>query len=125
MADAPEYDVVIIGGGINGAACASALTGRGERILPLEQGDFASGTTAASTKLIHGGLRYLETALTQLSIWDAGLVHEALQSREALLREQPHPVKPMPFVLPVYRGDPRPGWYVRTGLLLYDLFSPR
>ena len=125
MADAPEYDVVIIGGGINGAACASALTRRGYRILMLEQGDFASGTTAASTKLIHGGLRYLETALTQLSIWDVGLVHEALQSREALLREQPHLVKPMPFVLPVYRGDPRPGWYVRTGLLLYDLFSPR
>ena len=125
MADAPEYDVVIIGGGINGAACASALTRRGYRILLLEQGDFASGTTAASAKLIHGGLRYLETALTQLSVWDAALVHEALQSREALLREQPHLVKPLPFVLPVYRGDPRPGWYVRTGLLLYDLFSPR
>ncbi len=121
----PEYDVIIIGGGINGAACASALTRQGYRILMLEQGDFASGTTAASTKLIHGGLRYLETAITQLSISDAGLVHEALQSREALLREDPHLVKPLPFVLPVYDGDPRQGWYVRAGLLLYDLLSPR
>ena len=120
-----EYDVIIIGGGINGAACASSLTGLGYRILLLEERDFASGTTAASTKLIHGGLRYLETAITQLSPLDAGLVHEALQSREQLLREEPHLVKPMPFVLPVYRGDPRPGWYVRSGLLLYDLLSPR
>ncbi len=121
----PEYDVIIIGGGINGAACASALTRQGYRILLLEQGDFASGTTAASTKLIHGGLRYLETAITQLSLSDASLVHESLQSREALLREEPHLVKPLPFVLPVYKGDPRRGWYVRAGLVLYDLLSPR
>ena len=114
----PEYDVIIIGGGINGAAVASAVAARGYRTLVLEQDDFASGTTAASTKLIHGGLRYLETG-------DARLVHESLQSRERLLRERPHLVHPLGFVLPVYRGDPRPPWLIRAGLSLYDLLSPR
>lgn len=114
----PEYDVIIIGGGINGAAVASAVAARGYRTLVLEQGDFASGTTAASTKLIHGGLRYLETG-------DARLVHESLQSRERLLRERPHLVKPLGFIVPVYRGDPRPPWLIRAGLSLYDLLSPR
>ena len=113
-----DYDVIIIGGGINGAAAAAALTRRGYRILLLEERDFASGTTAASTKLIHGGLRYLASG-------EAGLVHESLQSRERLLRERPHLVRPLPFLLPVYRGDPRPGAYVRAGLFLYDLLSPR
>ena len=114
----PDYDVIIIGGGINGAATASAVAARGYRTLVLEQDDFASGTTSASTKLIHGGLRYLETG-------DARLVHESLQSRERLLRERPHLVRPMGFILPVYEGDPRPSWYVRAGLALYDLLSPR
>ena len=114
----PEYDVIIIGGGINGAAIAAAVAARGYRTLVLEQGDFASGTTAASTKLIHGGLRYLATG-------DAGLVHESLQSRERLLRKRPHLVQPLGFLLPVYRGDPRPAAMVRAGLLLYDLLSPR
>lgn len=114
----PEYDVIIIGGGINGAAISAAVAARGYRTLVLEQGDFASGTTSASTKLIHGGLRYLETG-------DAALVHESLQSRERLLRERPHLVQPLGFLLPVYRGDPRPASVVRAGLLLYDLLSPR
>ncbi len=113
-----EYDVIIIGGGINGAATAAAVAARGYRTLVLERDDFASGTTSASTKLIHGGLRYLETG-------DARLVHESLQSRERLLRERPHLVRPMGFILPVYEGDPRPSWYIRTGLALYDLLSPR
>lgn len=113
-----NYDVIIIGGGINGAATAASVAARGYRTLVLEQDDFASGTTSASTKLIHGGLRYLETG-------DAGLVHESLQSRERLLRERPHLVRPMGFILPVYEGDPRPPWYVRSGLALYDLLSPR
>ena len=114
----PEYDVIIIGGGINGAAIAADVAARGYRTLVLEQGDFASGTTSASTKLIHGGLRYLETA-------DARLVHESLQSRERLLRERPHLVRPLGFLLPVYQGSPRPAWQLRAGLLLYDLLSPR
>ncbi len=114
----PEYDVIIIGAGINGAAIAAAVAARGYRTLVLEQGDFASGTTSASTKLIHGGLRYLATG-------DAALVHESLQSRERLLRKRPHLVQPLGFLLPVYRGDPRPAAVVRAGLLLYDLLSPR
>ena len=113
-----EYDVIIIGGGINGAAIAAEVAARGYRTLVLEQGDFASGTTAASTKLIHGGLRYLETG-------HAKLVHESLQSRERLLRERPHLVRPLGFLLPVYEGGPRPAWQLRAGLLLYDLLSPR
>ena len=113
-----SYDVIIIGGGINGAATAASVAARGYRTLVLEQDDFASGTTSASTKLIHGGLRYLETG-------DARLVHESLQSRERLLRERPHLVRPMGFILPVYEGDPRPPWYIRSGLALYDLLSPR
>ena len=113
-----SYDVIIIGAGINGAAAAAAIAARGYRTLVLEQDDFASGTTSASTKLIHGGLRYLETG-------DARLVHESLQSRERLLRERPHLVRPMGFILPVYEGDPRPPWYIRSGLALYDLLSPR
>ena len=113
-----HYDVIIIGGGINGAATAASVAARGYRSLVLEQDDFAAGTTSASTKLIHGGLRYLETG-------DARLVHESLQSRERLLRERPHLVRPMGFILPVYDGDPRPPWYIRSGLALYDLLSPR
>ena len=113
-----HYDVIIIGGGINGAASAASVAARGYRTLVLEQDDFASGTTSASTKLIHGGLRYLETG-------DARLVHESLQSRERLLRERPHLVRSMAFILPVYEGDPRPSWYIRSGLALYDLLSPR
>ena len=113
-----NYDVIIIGGGINGAATAAAVAARGYRTLVLEQDDFASGTTSASTKLIHGGLRYLETG-------DARLVHESLQSRERLLRERPHLVRPMGFILPIYEGDSRPSWYIRAGLALYDLLSPR
>ncbi|MXX81103.1 MAG: glycerol-3-phosphate dehydrogenase/oxidase [Chloroflexi bacterium] len=114
----PDYDVIIIGGGINGVATASSVAARGYRTLVLEQDDFASGTTSASTKLIHGGLRYLETG-------DARLVHESLQSRERLLRERSHLVRPMGFILPVYEGDPRPPWYIRSGLALYDVLSPR
>ena len=114
----PEYDVIIIGGGINGAATAASVAARGYRTLVLEQGDFASGTTSSSTKLIHGGLRYLETG-------DAGLVHESLQARERLLRQRSHLVRPLGFVLPVYQGDPRPAAWIRAGLLLYDLLSPR
>ncbi|MYD73938.1 MAG: FAD-dependent oxidoreductase, partial [Chloroflexi bacterium] len=113
-----HYDVIIIGGGIIGAATAASVAARGYRSLVLEQDDFAAGTTSASTKLIHGGLRYLETG-------DARLVHESLQSREKLLRERPHLVRPMGFILPVYDGDPRPPWYIRSGLALYDLLSPR
>ena len=92
-----DYDLAIIGGGINGAAIARDAAGRGLRVLLLEQNDLASGTSSASTKLIHGGLRYLEHGAFRL-------VREALAEREVLLRIAPHLVRPMRFVLPASPG---------------------
>lgn len=116
--DHADYDVVIVGGGISGAAAALALTRRGYRILLLEQGDFASGSTAASTRLVQGGLGYLESG-------HARLLHESLRSRERLLRTRPHLVHPQPFLLPVYAADGRSPAMVRAGLTIYDLLTPR
>ena len=116
--DHADYDVVIVGGGICGAAAALALTQRGYRILLLDQADFASGSTAASTRLIQGGLRYLESG-------DARLLHESLRSRERLLRTRPHLVRPQPFLLPIYEADGRSPALVRAGLAIYDLLTPR
>ena len=89
-----DFDIAIIGGGINGAGIARDAAGRGMRVLLVEQNDLASGTSSASTKLIHGGLRYLEYGAF-------GLVREALAEREVLLRIAPHLIRPMRFVLPV------------------------
>lgn len=107
-----EYDLLVIGGGINGAAIARDAAGRGLRVLLCEQNDLASGTSSASSKLAHGGLRYLEN-------WEFRLVRESLAERETLRKTAPHLVWPMRFVLPV---DPaiRPAWMIRLGLLLYD-----
>ena len=113
-----EYDVIVIGGGIHGGAGAAALSRRGYRILLLEQHDFASGATARTTKLIHGGLLHLRRR-------DARLAHESHQARERLLRARPHLVQPQPFLLPVYAGGPHRAPTIRAGLLLYDLLSPR
>src|SRR5215468_8399578 len=87
-----HFDVVVIGGGINGVAIAKECARGGKRTLLVEQNDFASGVTSRSTRIIHGGLRYLEHA-------ELGLVRESLREREALLREQPHLVRPMQFLL--------------------------
>ena len=114
----PEYDVIIIGGGINGAATAASVAARGYRTLVLEQGDFASGTTSTSTKLIHGGLRYLETG-------DAGLVHESLQARERLLRQRSPPGPSAGVRTPCLPGRPAARRLDSGRLLLYDLLSPR
>jgi glycerol-3-phosphate dehydrogenase len=111
------YDVAIIGGGVNGSGIARDLAGRGLRVVLAEQADLASGTSSASTKLIHGGLRYLE-------MYDFGLVREALTEREVLLRMAPHIVRPMRFVLPHHRGL-RPAWMLRIGLFLYDHLGGR
>ena len=92
-----DYDLAIIGGGINGAGIARDAAGRGLRVLLLEQHDLASGTSSASTKLIHGGLRYLEHGAFRL-------VREALAERERLLRLAPHIIRPMRFVLPAVAG---------------------
>src|SRR6476469_8018407 len=106
------FDIAVIGGGINGCGIARDAAGRGARVLLLEAGDLASGTSSASTKLIYGGLRYLEH-------YEFGLVRESLSERERLLGIAPHVVWPMRFVLPHVAGL-RPRWLVRAGLFLYD-----
>jgi glycerol-3-phosphate dehydrogenase len=111
------YDLLIVGGGINGAAIARDAALRGASVLLVEKDDLAAHTSSASSKLIHGGLRYLEH-------YEFRLVHEALKERETLLRTAPHIVRPLRFVLPHGRGM-RPYWMIRAGLLLYDLLSLR
>jgi glycerol-3-phosphate dehydrogenase len=112
-----KYDLLIVGGGINGCAIARDAAIRGAKVLLVEKDDLASHTSSASSKLIHGGLRYLE--LGQLR-----LVRESLREREVLLRTAPHVVRPLRFVLPDCPGMRR-HWMVRAGLLLYDLLSLR
>ena len=107
------YDVLVIGGGINGAAIAHMAALNGLKTALLEKGDFGSGTSSKSTKLIHGGLRYLET-------FDFDLVRESLRERFFLLRDAPHLVKPLSFIVPVYQGDRKPLWMMRLGVWLYD-----
>ncbi len=111
------YDLLVIGGGINGAGVARDAAGRGLRVLLVEKDDLASHTSSASTKLIHGGLRYLEH-------YDFALVRKALGERELLLRVAPHIIWPLRFVLPVATGM-RPAWLLRLGLFLYDHLGKR
>jgi glycerol-3-phosphate dehydrogenase len=111
------YDLLVVGGGINGAAIARDAAIRGARVLLVERDDLAAHTSSSSSKLVHGGLRYLEQ-------FEFRLVREALKEREILLRTAPHVVRPLRFVLPHARGM-RPRWMLRAGLLLYDLFSIR
>ncbi|WP_367271446.1 glycerol-3-phosphate dehydrogenase [Sphingomonas sp.] len=106
------FDLLIIGGGINGTAIAREAALNGLSVMLVERDDLASHTSSASTKLIHGGLRYLE-------YYEFGLVREALQERERMLRVAPHLIYPMHFVLP-HENAVRPWWLVRLGLLLYD-----
>jgi glycerol-3-phosphate dehydrogenase len=113
---AEPLDVLIIGGGINGAATARELALAGWRVGLVEKEDFGWGTTARSTRLIHGGLRYLE-------LFDFGLVRASLREREILLHLAPHLVRPLPFLTPVYQDDPHRFVTVRTGMVLYDLLS--
>src|SRR5437660_9929402 len=112
-----EYDVVIVGGGMAGAGVARELALRGVSVALLEKGDFASATTSQSSKLIHGGLRYLE-------LFDFGLVRESLRERETLRRLAPHLVRPLPFLVPIYRDSSRSLIKVRIGLKLYDWLTP-
>ena len=111
------FDLLIVGGGINGCAIARDAAGRGLSVLLVEQGDLACATSSASTKLIHGGLRYLE-------LYEFRLVHEALVEREVLLASAPHLVRPLKFVLPHEPGL-RPAWMIRLGLFLYDHLARR
>src|SRR3954471_19857378 len=105
-------DLLVIGGGINGAGIARDAAGRGLSVILCEQADLASATSSSSSKLIHGGLRYLEQ-------YEFRLVREALAEREVLLRNAPHIIWPMRFVLPHNRLL-RPAWMIRLGLFLYD-----
>jgi glycerol-3-phosphate dehydrogenase len=111
-----HFHVIVIGGGINGVAIARECARRGRRTLLVEQSDFAAGTTSRSTRIIHGGLRYLEHG-------ELGLVRESLRERERLLRERPHLVHPVEFLLALDGRSQRSALAVRTGLFLYKMFG--
>lgn len=117
LLEGQSFDLVVIGGGMAGAGIARDAALRGQRTLLLERRDFGYGTTSRSSKLIHGGLRYLE-------MYDFGLVRESLRERERLQRLAPHLVRPLPFVIPVYRGAKRGLILIRLGMKLYDLLTP-
>src|ERR1700681_971574 len=107
-----DFDIAVIGGGINGTGIARDAVGRGLKVVLFEQSDLASGTSSKSSKLIHGGLRYLEHG-------EFRLVREALREREVLLRAAPHLIRPLRFVLPLNEAR-RSALVLRLGLLLYD-----
>ncbi len=111
------FDILVIGGGINGAGIARDAAGRGLKVLLCEKDDLASHTSSASTKLIHGGLRYLEH-------YDFALVRKALMEREVLLKAAPHIIWPMRFVMPHHK-ELRPAWLIRLGLFIYDHLGGR
>ncbi len=117
MAQDKPLDVAVIGGGVNGTGIARDAAGRGLSVLLCEKSDLGSGTSSASTKLIHGGLRYLEQ-------YEFRLVRESLMEREVLLRAAPHIIWPMRFVLP-HNKSLRPAWMIRLGLFLYDHLGGR
>ena len=111
-----KFDLVVIGGGINGAATAREAVLRGLKVALVEVGDFAAGTSSRSSKLIHGGLRYLEQ-------FDFRLVRESRLERRLLRDIAPHLARPLPFLLPIYHGDPYYPLKIRAGLMLYDLLG--
>lgn len=113
---AKTVDILVVGGGIHGAAIARDAAGRGLKVLLAERGDYACATSSASSKLIHGGLRYLEHM-------EFKLVRESLTERAGLLRTAPHLVSPLKFLLPIFNWQTRSAWFVHAGLALYDLLS--
>src|SRR5678815_208555 len=110
------FDVLVIGGGITGAGVARDAALRGMRVALVEKNDWASGTSGKSSRLVHGGIRYLERG-------EIGLVRESVRERENLLRIAPQLVKPLEFTWPVYRGARLPKWKLRIGLSVYDLLA--
>lgn len=110
------FDIIVIGAGINGAGIARDAAMRGLKVLLLDKGDIASGTTSWSTRLIHGGLRYLEHG-------ELGLVRESLRERERLLRIAPHLVKPLPMLIPIYEKARRGRLTIKAGMIAYDILS--
>lgn len=117
MTQTPHFDLAVIGGGVNGCGVARDAVGRGARTVLFEKGDLAGATSSASTKLIHGGLRYLEQ-------YEFRLVREALEERAVLRRIAPHLTQPLRFILPHHEGL-RPRWLLRIGLFLYDHLGGR
>jgi len=113
---AVQFDVIIIGAGINGAAIARDAAMRGLRVLLADKGDISAGTTSWSTRLIHGGLRYLEH-------FEVPLVRESLHERSTLLRTAPHLVRPLHFLIPLYAGGSRGAGIIRLGMLAYEVLS--
>ncbi|MDB9524688.1 glycerol-3-phosphate dehydrogenase [Oscillatoria sp. CS-180] len=111
-----SYDLFVIGGGVNGAATARDAALRGLSVLLVEKNDFASGTTSWSTRLVHGGLRYLE-------YFEFNLVRESLREREILLKSAPHLVKPIQMTIPIYGSGTRSYWEIQAGMVLYDILS--
>ena len=110
------FDLLVIGGGFTGAGIAREAALRGLSTALVEARDFGEGTSSRSSRLIHGGLRYLEQGRFHL-VW------EALRERRILLRLAPHLVRPLPFILPVFKGDRVPRWKVSVGLALYDILA--
>src|SRR5580704_14535237 len=110
------FDLLVIGGGIFGAGVARDAALRGLRVALVDANDFASGTSSRSSKLIHGGFRYLEQH-------NFALVAESCRERRILREIAPHRVKPLPLLLPVYQGDARPLWLLRLGMTLYDILA--
>ena len=110
------YDLIIIGGGITGTGAARDAALRGLSCLLLEKRDFASGVTSKTTRLIHGGLRYLAN-------FEMDLVAESLKERAILRRQAPHLIKPMPILIPLYRGDAHGRAVISIGIHVYDLLS--
>ncbi|MBF8281859.1 MAG: FAD dependent oxidoreductase [Anaerolineales bacterium] len=113
---ARPVDVLVIGGGITGAAVARDAALRGFRTALVDKGDFGGGTSSRSSRLVHGGLRYLETG-------DLRLVFEASRERRILLRIAPHLVRPLMFIMPAYAGARVPAWKLRIGMWLYDALA--
>jgi glycerol-3-phosphate dehydrogenase len=111
-----EFDVIVIGAGINGAGIARDAAMRGLKVLLLDKGDIGGGTSSWSTRLIHGGLRYLEFG-------EFRLVRESLREREYLLCIAPHLVRPLPLLVPIYKNARRGLWTIRTGMIAYDVLS--
>lgn len=110
------FDVLVLGGGINGAGVARDAARRGLSVALVEKEDLGYGTTGRSTRLIHGGLRYL-------AMYDFGLVRESLRERERLFHNAPHLVRPLTFLIPFYKGQKTPPWMLKIGLLLYDALA--
>ena len=114
--EATTYDLIVIGGGINGVAVARDGALRGLKTILIEKSDFGSGTTSWSSRLVHGGLRYLE-------YFEFNLVRESLREREILLQTAPHLIRPIQMTIPIYAQGSRSYWEIQAGMVLYDLLS--